>query len=119
MKRGLAICAVALLALTGTAKAELFKALARNAAEIAAINFSSHKTWATSSKIGACKQVSRRRVDCDGTVIGDELVGCADDISTCEYTFHSCKFTAAVHEAGFSRVARIQQVHCRTRRHSG
>lgn len=114
------VAALVLVLGAPAADATLSKALARNAAEITAIGFYSHKTWAQDWKVGACRQASAERVDCDARVEGDHLIACAAEPTVrCDYVFHVCRFTVAVHEAGFERIGRVQGVKCRTRPHSG
>jgi len=121
--KGLAMALLAALALATAAPvaaAGLSKAGARNEALVVAIEFATRKTWPATPKVGACRRLSAERVDCDARATGDELVGCQDfEPYDCEYVFHSCRFTVAVHLAGWEAVGRVADVRCRTRPHSG
>lgn len=105
--------------LLGTSE-PLSKASARLAAELAAGQFSSRKTWSTNSQIGACRRLSTTRFKCQGRISGDQFKDCDfEEALTCSYVFHSCSFEVAVHKAGYSALGRIHEVSCTAEPHTG
>jgi hypothetical protein len=111
---------VFVLILSGVASAQLSKSSARLEAEITAAEFLQRTTWGTSYQVGACKRLSAKRVDCKAKATGDEFQGCASEPPyECTYVYHSCKFTVAVHQAGYSALGRTREIVCTATSHSG
>jgi hypothetical protein len=96
------------------ASAWLSKSYARVEAESVAASVFARKAWASSYKVGACARQSAHRVNCDARVTGNEFLGCEEqEPYSCEYAYHVCRFTVAVHEAGYSAIGRIRGMKCR------
>lgn len=120
MKRLCAYSLVFVLAMSGTATAQLSKSTARAKAEITAVEFMQRKTWGSGEQVGACRRRSPARVLCRAKVTGGELLGCSEEPPyDCTYVWHSCKFTVAVHQAGYSALGRVQGVRCMATSHAG